>query len=177
VSLLNWCTYVEFSRRFQDDPKWPEREIWGFDSFEGLPEPSSEDVSTEWDNTQHIRAGLVSDTSVNGVVQMLEKRHVSADFIANDLHMVPGWFDDTLPGFDAKIALLHIDVDLYDSYLTVLHELYDKVVPGGVIAFDEYEHERYPGATKAIDTFFEGKPGRIEKDGFMPRWYYVMPAR
>lgn len=175
VSLLNWCTYVEFSQRFQDEPKWPVRQVWGFDSFEGLPAPTSEDVSAERDNTPHIRAGLVSDTSVNGVIQMLERKNVSSDFIASNLHLVPGWFDNTLSGFEANIALLHVDVDLYDSYVTVLNELYDKVVPGGVIAFDEYDHERYPGATKAIDAFFADKPGRIEKDTFLPRWYYVTP--
>jgi hypothetical protein len=43
-----------------------------------------------------------------------------------------------------------------------LTALYEKVVPGGLIMFDEYRDDRWPGATKAIDEFFAGRPERIE---------------
>ena len=180
VSLVSWCTYVEYAQQFQDDPKWPERRIMGFDSFEGLPDPSSDDLNPGWDNNPHIRAGTVKDTSMTGVIRMLRSTGVSPDFISDQVRLVPGWFNNTLPNFDAKIALLHIDVDLHDSYLTVLNQLYNQVVPGGVIAFDEYKSDadsrRFPGAAKAIDTFFEDKPGKIEKDKFLNKWFYVMPT-
>jgi hypothetical protein len=177
--MLSWCTFIDSSQQVQEQPNWPVRQIWGFDSFEGLPEPSSDDVNEESDNTVHVQAGTIGDASLNGVTQMLESFKFSKGLMDN-VHLVPGWFEDTLPSFSTKIALLHIDVDLHDSYLTVLNELYDQVVAGGVIAFDEYKSpwdvERFPGAAKAIDSFFEDKPGGIVKDSSVSKWYYVVPT-
>ena len=51
-----------------------------------------------------------------------------------------------------KISLLRIDVDAYSATLEVLDELYDKVVPGGYIIFDDTcLHE----SLNAIKTFFK----------------------
>jgi O-methyltransferase len=49
-----------------------------------------------------------------------------------------GFVKDTLPtsGIE-KISLLRVDVDAYSATLEVLDELYDKVVPGGYIVFDD----------------------------------------
>ena len=58
--------------------------------------------------------------------------------------------------------LLHLDCDLYESYLTCLNNLYKNVVNKGVIVFDEYYSHKYPGARIAIDEFFEDKKGTFE---------------
>ena len=50
--------------------------------------------------------------------------------------------------------MLHLDCDLYESYKISLTNLYDKVVAGGIIMFDEYDDQRWPGARRAIDEFF-----------------------
>ncbi|NDG09881.1 MAG: hypothetical protein EB112_04210, partial [Actinobacteria bacterium] len=51
------------------------------------------------------------------------------------------------------IAFLHIDLDLYEGYESALKLFYEQVVTGGVIFFDEYNAEAWPGATKAVDEF------------------------
>ena len=58
----------------------------------------------------------------------------------------------------------------------------DKVVPGGIIAFDEYmgtwEHESFPGARQAIDEFLTGRglnPETIERDQGFGKYYFVKP--
>jgi hypothetical protein len=64
-----------------------------------------------------------------------------------------------------KIALLHIDVDVYDATLFCLNKLFDKVVRGGVIVFDDYCGVE--GANKAIDEFLSAHPNYvIEKLGY-----------
>jgi len=180
VSMLNWCALSEYSQKYQDEPKWPERKIWGFDSFEGLPEPTAEDLNVEWENAHNIDAGTISDTSRLGVLKMMEQSGISAKYLASSVELRQGWFEKSLPGFNTKIALLHIDVDLHDSYEFVLRELFDQVVPGGVIAFDEYKNrwdlERFPGAAIAIDNFFDDKAGAIVKDEFLQKWFYVKPS-
>ena len=63
-------------------------------------------------------------------------------------------------GVERANQLSTIDADLYQSYIDVLSALYDQVVVGGVIAFDEYAGEEvaFPGARKAVDTFLGRRP-------------------
>ncbi|NGX48353.1 MAG: hypothetical protein K1000chlam3_01744, partial [Chlamydiae bacterium] len=56
------------------------------------------------------------------------------------VEFLPGWVNDTTDPASCpieKIALLRIDVDAYSAALVVLENLYDKVVPGGFIIFDD----------------------------------------
>jgi hypothetical protein len=56
-----------------------------------------------------------------------------------------------------KIALLHIDIDLYEGYKYALEIFWDQIQIGGIILFDEYNHPRWPGATKAVNEFLVSK--------------------
>jgi hypothetical protein len=51
-----------------------------------------------------------------------------------------------------KIAILRLDTDWYESSKFELEQLYDNVVDGGVIIFDDYFH--WEGQRKATDEFF-----------------------
>jgi O-methyltransferase len=66
----------------------------------------------------------------------------------------PGWFEETLASLpsDQRFCFLHVDCDLYDSTKTCLHHLYDKVVDGGIIVFDDY-FDIGAGERKAVDEF------------------------
>ena len=76
-------------------------------------------------------------------------------FTNKHITLIKGYFNQTLINYPGKqIALLHIDCDLYEAYLTVLETLYHRVVKGGLILFDEYNENSFPGAVKAIDSFF-----------------------
>lgn len=92
--------------------------VFGFDSFDGLPE--------DW--RPDIRKGAF--------------RRVDLPPVAQNVELVVGWFENTLPGFLEKhpgpVALLHVDCDLYSSTKTVFQCLGDRIVPGTVIIFDEY---------------------------------------
>jgi hypothetical protein len=67
---------------------------------------------------------------------------------------VKGWFDESLPlnkGRFGPIAILRIDCDWYASVKTVLEELYDQVVDGGYVIFDDYFS--YDGCAVAAHEF------------------------
>jgi predicted O-methyltransferase YrrM len=95
----------------------PVGSVYGFDSFEGLPE--------DW------RSAYVAGTFA-----------VDAPPEVPGAELVVGWFDDTLPGFLADhpgpVGFLHLDADLYSSTVTVLDAVRDRLRPGTVILFDEY---------------------------------------
>lgn len=145
------------------------RHIYGFDTFEGIPDPTSEDG--EWNS------GIGGDWnySQKRVTENLLLAGLDAEFISTNITLVPGNFAQTLSDYAGRdpIVLLHIDADIYESYKTVLESLYDYVVPSGIIAFDEYLGSRWPGAVKAIDEFFEHKPEKIVKSPVIERYYTV----
>lgn len=132
------------------------RTYYGFDSFEGLPYPSEQDGVTP------IKSKGYWSNPPATVLKVLRDGRLPEEVIQERVRLVKGWFSDTVAQYDGRIALLHLDCDLYDSYKTCLEALYDKVAPGGVIMFDEYADERWTGARKAIDEFFAGKPETIQ---------------
>ncbi len=95
------------------------QQVFGFDSFEGLPE--------DW---------VVSDTNT---IQAGRWKCAPPNITGAELCI--GMFADTLPAWKnehpGRIALLHIDSDLYSSAVTVLEELNDQIVPSTIIVFDE----------------------------------------
>ena len=63
-----------------------------------------------------------------------------------------GRVEDTIPEARVdSIALLRLDTDWYDSTKLQLEEFYDKVVPNGVVIFDDYGF--WKGHKKAADEF------------------------
>ena len=90
------------------------------------------------------------------------------------IRLIKGWFNDTLSKYDGQIALLHLDCDLYASYMLALTTFYEKVVSGGVILFDEFDDERWPGARKAIEEFFSDKPEKPQPHEKCDWKYFVV---
>jgi len=132
-----------------------ERVYYGFDSFDGFPDP------VEMDEKTPITGRGFWANPPETVMKVLRDGRIPEPWIKERVRLTKGWFRDTLPKYDGRIALLHLDCDLYESYKFCLETLYDKVAPGGVIMFDEYADDRWPGAIKAIDEFFAHKPERV----------------
>lgn len=135
----------------------------GCDSFQGFPVPTREDALA--DGTFHERAlkGVYSDTNY----EVLYSR-ISALGYAQNVKLIKGFFNDTLPSLaDLRFRLVHLDCDLYESYVSCLNLLYPRLVPGGYMVFDEYDlaAAAYPGAKKAIDQFLADKPEEVERFG------------
>ena len=140
------------------------RDMWLFDSFEGLPEPTEED-----EGRRSPKKGQLSYKGFAGF------RAVDSEFPDVKKYPVKGYFEDTVPrGYGGdKIAILNLDCDLYMSYKKGF-ELLDKVVPGGLIMFDEFEDYRWPGATQAILEQFDRDDLYIfEPDSFHPKCYTI----
>jgi len=97
--------------------------LYGFDSFEGLPE--------DW------RAGFGKGFFATGNIPI----------VPENVELIKGWFEEALPKFvesnEEDIAIVHIDCDLYSSTKTVFEVLSGRLKPGTLILFDEYFN--YPG--------------------------------
>jgi hypothetical protein len=128
------------------------RNLWLFDTFEGLPAPTVGDPDYEI-------AELFTGSCV-GSIEEVRSLFQRLDAEEN-VHFVKGLFQNTLPtaGID-RIALLHIDGDWYESVKVCLENLYDKVAAGGIIQFDDYGY--WQGARKAVEEFFARREIKLD---------------
>lgn len=103
------------------------REIYLYDTFEGIPFKSEIDV-------HHI--GDFADTSYDAVCKLIPYAHVIKGVFPQSIVPMP------------KIAFAHIDSDQYDSVKSAIDYLGPLMVDGGVMVFDDVWC--LDGATKAL---------------------------
>lgn len=133
------------------------RDLWLYDTFAGLPKPDEElDVDVLGNRAIDGWQGrsLDGEGSVWAYADEEEVRTnmASTGYPATHQHFVVGKVEETLPAQAPKsIALLRIDTDWHASYAHVLETLYDRVVAGGIVIFDDYGH--FKGAQHAVDEF------------------------
>src|ERR1700687_896886 len=126
------------------------RHLWLFDSFQGLPRPTEADGPS----AVPFNGELVSEEQ--NVRRLLSKVGVPS----NRVHIVPGWFHETLPRSQVtRVALLHIDADWYESIKLCLEHFYDVLSPGAVVVLDDYDC--WPGCKAALDEFAAARAVKI----------------
>ena len=73
--------------------------------------------------------------------------------------LYPGWIPDRFTEVaDRRFCFVHIDVDLYEPTRDSIDFFYPRMVPGGVMLFDDHGSAMSPGAAKAIDDFVADRP-------------------
>jgi len=95
--------------------------IYGFDSFEGLPE--------DWEDTV-CKKGFFN---TNGAIPNIK-----------DVEWFAGWFKDTLPEYLKEadnIAFIHMDCDLYSSTTDVFNALNKYIIKNTIICFDDWVYK------------------------------------
>ncbi len=142
---------LELLRREKAD-----RVLWLYDTFAGLPRPDPVDVDVLGNRAID---GWDAHTLPDGQTLWayadeadVRRNMNSTGYPAAQMRFVAGMVEDTIPQTaPERIAILRVDTDWYASYRHILDHLYDRVVPGGVIIFDDYGH--FGGARKAVDEF------------------------
>jgi hypothetical protein len=81
------------------------------------------------------------------------------ELIAGDVTQTTRTFAENELG--ARISLLYIDVDNYEATKAILANLYPRVVPGGIVAFDEYGLRGF-GEADAVDEYFSGQSIKLQ---------------
>jgi O-methyltransferase len=116
-----------------------DRKVWLFDSFEGLPPPEEIDGPAAQAYTENTGSSWYFD---NCSASFEEVQQTAMDLgLLPYTEFVKGWFDQTLPVNRERIgpiAILRIDGDWYSSVRCCLDNLYDQVVDGGFVIFDDY---------------------------------------
>ena len=132
------------------------RDLYLFDTFEGMPEPSDPDIdlhgvpASEWWDAEKQRQGAIgSGATFDDVTKAMR----STGYPAERVHLVRGLVEATIPAqAPMQIAVLRLDTDFYESTRHELEYLWPRVSPGGVLIIDDYGHLK--GAQQAVDEYF-----------------------
>jgi O-methyltransferase len=136
-----------------------ERNLFLFDTFEGMAEPGKEDVSALDQTLAAVLLDGAERQEGNNVwcyspLEEVKANMQRSDYPADKIRLIKGKVEDTLPEPSiGRIALLRLDTDWYESTKHELETLYDRLVPGGALIIDDYGH--WSGARKAVDEFFD----------------------
>ena len=75
---------------------------------------------------------------------------IAAEGLSDTVVLYKGAFADTFPTLeDARYCFAHVDCDYYSSVKEAIGFLESRLVPGGVMYFDDYNNPNWPGATQA----------------------------
>ena len=139
-----------------------DRDIYLYDTFEGMTAPTEEDSSPV---DQHA---MDTWKAAEGTEDRAWPHFFNADVFNEDIvrenvlgtgypesrvHFVRGKVEETLPErAPERIALLRLDTDWYESTRHELVHLYPRLSDGGVLIIDDYGH--WAGSRKAVDEYF-----------------------
>ena len=110
-----------------------------FDTFTGMPPvDSARDLHRESD---------FGDVTADAVRAYLSD--------CPNVRVHQGFFPSTAgPIEPERFCFVHADVDIHRSVLDCCRFFYPRLVPGGVLVFDDYGRNSCPGAREAVDDFF-----------------------
>lgn len=155
--VFQGATIIPMARWLQDTAS--DKHIFGCDSFAGFDDSIAPDLALGGAHTEQRRVAGFSRTSLAYVSNKLQDFDVAAT-----VSLIPGYFADTLDQLaDQQFAFVHLDCDIYQSYLDCLAFFYPRLSSGGIILLDEYDDPSWPGCNKAVDEFLADKPEQLEQ--------------
>lgn len=138
-----------------------DRDVYLFDTFDGMTRPSEIDTSIfdspaleTWNSSKE--AGKIPwdwafDPNVFNF-EAVRSLILGTGYPAHRVHFVKGQVEETLPGAAPQsVAVLRLDTDWYDSTWHELIHLYPRISKGGILIIDDYGH--WDGCRTAVDQY------------------------
>lgn len=127
------------------------KQLYLYDSFEGLPDKSNQDLSL---TGQEFKKG-----ELNCSKKTLKNNFKKANLTLPNIKKA--WFNE-LGSFDIprKICFGFLDGDFYDSILDSLKIVWPVLSINGQLIIDDYDRDELPGVKKAVTTFLSTIPDR-----------------
>lgn len=140
------------------------RELVAFDGFDMFAKPMNDD-----DKQLMVEVADKAGLDCISKEQLFEVLESKATDSKHNIQLIEGDICETVPKYfqdhpEFRIALLSIDVDFAEPTQVILDYFYERVVPGGIILFDDYG--TFPGETKVADKFMSEQGYRLNHFGF-----------
>ncbi len=134
-----------------------DRLIYLYDTYEGMVDPTGEDVDYD-DVTPRQRLNRLNMTSFGewccAPLDEVRSNMARTAYPIDRFVFVKGRVEQTIPRvLPEAICLLHLDTDWYASTRHELRHLYPLLGHGGALSIDDYGHWR--GCRRAVDEYFQ----------------------
>ena len=154
------------------------KKIVGFDIFDNVKsdEVLNKDNAIDKANMNTVYGKVdSSELSLSSVQGRLDSMNIDKKYI-----LVQGDVEETVPKFvkenpGFRASLIYIDVDLErPTYYSLLH-LWDRLLPGGIILFDEYEYHKF-SESNGVERFLKekGLPYELKSTNWMAPTAYLV---
>lgn len=135
-----------------------DRELYLYDTFEGMPPPGEQDKLYAGTSASQILANSEKNEENHiwayATIENVRKNILSTGYDESKIHLIKGKVEDTIPEHSPeKICLLRLDTDWYESTKHELVHLYPRLSKQGVLIIDDYAW--WLGSKKATDEYFE----------------------
>jgi O-methyltransferase len=140
------------------------RDLYLFDTFEGMPPPSEQDVRRDGAPAAQLLASTPrregSRVWAYASREDVQTGMAEIGYPAERVHLRQGKVEDTVPAqAPDQISILRLDTDWYSSTKHELDHLYDRLVPGGVLLIDDYGY--WQGSRTATDEFIRERKAKL----------------
>ncbi|MFI1221773.1 MULTISPECIES: TylF/MycF/NovP-related O-methyltransferase [unclassified Streptomyces] len=139
-----------------------ERDLYLFDTYEGMTPPTAEDLRRDGRPAQELLDAQGKDRPIWAVASLedVQAGFDNVPYPKERVHYVRGRVEDTVPGqAPEQISILRLDTDWYASTKHELEYLYSRLVSGGVLLIDDYGY--WQGSRQAVDEFLEKTGERL----------------
>lgn len=129
------------------------RDLYLFDTFQGMTDPTENDVDYSGKNASEVLRNDVGSRCGNAPLEEVKEVLYATGYPKERIHFIPGRVEDTIPSSaPSTIALLRLDTDWYASTKHELIHLFPRLSQAGVIIIDDYGH--WKGSRQACDEYF-----------------------
>jgi hypothetical protein len=152
------------------------KKVIGFDFFnssdliESLSGQDKEAMSTLFDKRNYKHEAGYSEQFRKMILGFGIDEH-EFELVEGDITRTASEYVMERPGF--RISLLYLDLDLDIPTYEALNAMWDRVVKGGIVVFDEYAFHKW-SESKGVDRFFADKDVQIKSMNFICPTAYVV---
>lgn len=142
-----------------------DRDLYLYDTFEGLPAPGEHDGITGAKQSAteiyaDLNAGAGDKPYLEAPIDVVRANVASTGYPLDRIHTIAGLVEDTIPATaPEQVAFLRLDTDWYSSTKAELETLFPRLSPNGILIIDDYGF--LDGARKAVDEYWETYPHPI----------------
>jgi O-methyltransferase len=132
------------------------RELFLYDTFEGMPEPGAKDVTFSGEPASVLMREASKDDPESiwcyAPLDFVKRAIGGLGYPEEKIHFIQGKVEETIPRHSPeRIALLRLDTDWYESTRHELLHLYPRLSKAGVLVIDDYGH--WKGSRQAVDEW------------------------
>jgi hypothetical protein len=158
------ATFIKFLEIFCTHSN---KKVIGFDIFD-----SDNEIINNFENGETMKTVYGKTNSSDLLLENVEQKLLNINndkskfiLVKGDVCSTTKEFVSENPGF--RISLLYVDLDLNEPVYEALKNLWDRILPGGYIIFDEYEYHKFDEST-GVDRFL--KDFNINYDVISTNW-------